>query len=117
MITAGPMLCIAESGFRSLTSSPCECERPIPVEHSLRIQTSDAPFSGACNSSEAADKAAVHVLSGPCKGQALSHGVIWAQCECEDSGELIQFGYLKFEMPTGSAVVVEAQIAGSLSDV
>ncbi len=57
------------------------------------------------------------MLSGPARVKLYPtpSSQACAQCEYEDSGELIQFGYLEFKMPTGSAVVEVAQIAGSSS--
>lgn len=56
------------------------------------------------------------MLSGPCGGRDLSHTVISGAAynvNMKRAGELIQFGYLEFRMPTGSAVVEVAQIADS----
>lgn len=71
-----------------LTSSPCECERPIDGEHSLGVQTRDASDSAACDGAEAADKEPVYVLSGPARVKLYPSpsSQACAYCEYEDSG-------------------------------
>lgn len=113
LVSATGLCYVLVKAALDLKSSPCECERPIDGEHSLGIQTRDASDSRAWDGTGAADKGPVYVLSGPAgvkiyptlSSQALCTMWIWRQ------RELIQFGYLKFRMPTGSAVVEVAQIA------
>lgn len=109
-----PMKCITERS----RGSHVKVKGPVDGKQSLRIQTRHASASGVCDGWGVADTGTVCVLSGPARVKLYLTSSSVHNVNANTHGrELIQFGYLKFEMPTGSAVVVGVQIAGSSSGV